>query len=834
MKKFFTFLITIAISFNLAAQKSIKFDGSNDYVSTTSNGILGTGSKTIELWIKTSNNISTQQVLVDMGNMSIGQRFTFNIINFGKLRIEIGGNGFNSSGSVADGKWHHVAVTFNNSLTTKARLYIDGTLDVAANFTRSVNTGNGSIILGRRNDNVNYYNGEMDEIRVWNTDLSQNVLRDWMCQEVGTSHPNVASLFGYWKMDTVAGTIITDYSGNIRNGTLNGGVVRQNFGAPLGSESVHSYGASGSLALQHPDGDSVVISSFSGAPDGIHLYRRDALSNGSSIPATIGAIDSSRHWGVYYAGGTNASANLNYYYANNSHFINNSTCTSELLTRNDNSVNAWSLSGATNSNSTFALSNFTTGEIMIGYGGGKPIITSAPGLDTVKACFGDSILLSNSTTGFSYQWLKDGQILGSATLPTRSVTSQGNYALIVSHGTTCSDTSNSIRVEFSLKPTVSFSSLANACASEFSTTLTGGVPAGGTYLSQYVSGNLFVINNSGPGTFDVVYRYVDQNGCGDTAKQTITIDTLPNVSVTQKMPVCIDSAAHVLVGGMPAGGSYFVNGSSATQFDAGNLGVGNHKIRYEFTDANSCAGVDSISVQVNPLPVVNNMLTRDLFCNDEGLYTFDGYSPRGGVFSGNGVSGFNFNTTTAGLGIHAIRYDYTDRTTSCSNFSIDTVEVLAPPARPTIIQNGNELESSVGTTYQWYDKDGPIFGETNQTYKPTREGNYSVVITNEANCESENSEVFAFEKTTNVLEVDSKNSFVLYPNPSTDVVNIDMHQFSSELNFNILNSNGNVVQRGLLESAASNISVSELAQGIYLFQINTASNTILQQSFVVE
>lgn len=166
--KISAFLLLAFIISSLNAQNALHFDGVDDFVAAGNPGPIGTADRTVELWIKTNNSISTQQVLVDWGDMAIGNRFTLNLINFGRVRLEIGGNGFNSNTTVADGNWHHIAVTYDQSASTKAIIYIDGALDNSHNFTVSMNTSNvNGVILGRRNDGVNYYEGLMDDVRIW-------------------------------------------------------------------------------------------------------------------------------------------------------------------------------------------------------------------------------------------------------------------------------------------------------------------------------------------------------------------------------------------------------------------------------------------------------------------------------------------------------------------------------------------------------------------------------------------------------------------------------------------------------------------------------------------
>ncbi|MBL1179466.1 MAG: T9SS type A sorting domain-containing protein [Bacteroidetes bacterium] len=92
------------------------------------------------------------------------------------------------------------------------------------------------------------------------------------------------------------------------------------------------------------------------------------------------------------------------------------------------------------------------------------------------------------------------------------------------------------------------------------------------------------------------------------------------------------------------------------------------------TDTNGCTVYDSINVQVNQLPSVSVNLNVDTLCSTANPVNLTGGTPNGGVYSGNGVSGGNFNPQIAGLGIHQITYTYTDNN-GCENFATDSIVV---------------------------------------------------------------------------------------------------------------------------------------------------------------
>ncbi|MCB0482218.1 MAG: T9SS type A sorting domain-containing protein [Flavobacteriales bacterium] len=800
------------------AQNSLDFNGSTQYAQSTSGGPTGASSRTVECWIKTSTSITSQQVFVDMGNMSTGQRFTFNVIANGKIRIEVGGNGFTGTTDIADGKWHHVAVTYNNSLTTKATIYLDGEVESSGNFTVAVNTGSDPIIIGRRNDANNYFDGEIDEVRIWNTDLSQNTIRDWMCKELNSSHSNYSSLHSYFKVDTLAGTTLRDYSGNSRNASLTGSPTWQNEGAPVGTSSSFVYGSS-SLFLTHPDGDSVRVSNITGSPTGVHLYRRDKTPNKVGMPTPILSFDSSRHWGVHIIGGTSSSYNLAYYYLSNSHFNSYGLCGTHLLQRNNNALNNWVNSSATNASGTFTLSTQPSREFMLGYeAAGAGALISAPSKkDTTQACVGTTVTLSTKAVGFQFQWLKDGQLLPNDTLASLVVSSNGNYRMIQSKGTACTDTSNTLTVIFNNIPTVTLAPFTPVCLGTYSVPLQGGTPAGGTYQTPYKVGNDFIAQSAGVGKHKVIYNYQSQFGCGDTTSQWIEVLPLPNVSLNTISSACIDTSNIPLFGGTPMGGQYRVNGNVSTTFDVSSLGVGKQWVKYTYTDSNSCVNSDSSQVEIFALPTLQLILSKKKFCDYDALYTPNGQSPRGGTFSGTGISGGQFNPAVAGAGKHGLLYTYRETSTGCKNTISDTVEVFAKPATPIITANGLELSASGTGSFQWHDVNGKLSGETKSTYKALFNGKYKVEVSANG-CKSDFSEVFEINYVG--LNELKNQGYKVYPNPFSDRLHIRLSSTESA-GFRIFSLEGKELTQGTLTTGENEIEVNHLEAGTYLLEVTT-------------
>ncbi|MCT4624153.1 MAG: T9SS type A sorting domain-containing protein [Schleiferiaceae bacterium] len=287
--KLLLFSALLLFLFGAQAQNALDFDGSNDYVMMTASGPSGTANRTVEAWIKTSNSQSQQQILVDWGTMSTGNRFTLNIINFGKLRIEIGGNGFNSTATVADGQWHHVAVTYDNGAATKAKLYIDGVLDASNNFTVAMNTNStGPIILGRRNDMINYYQGMMDEVRIWNFAKTASEIQAGMNNTACGSTNGLVAYYtfnhGTAQGNNAGVTTLTDYAGTndgtLNNFTLNGSTSNWVNGKQLSSAQSDSVAVQDSLC----DGYKYFMGPFVYDQPGVY---QDTLSNSAGCDSII-------------------------------------------------------------------------------------------------------------------------------------------------------------------------------------------------------------------------------------------------------------------------------------------------------------------------------------------------------------------------------------------------------------------------------------------------------------------------------------------------------------------------------------------------------------------
>ncbi|WP_111682409.1 LamG-like jellyroll fold domain-containing protein [Winogradskyella tangerina] len=178
---------------NPPANALLDFDGVDDYLSTDS-FINGLNEITIMSWVKIdpanaglSNAVIAGEGLATRIYVKNGNTLTFGI------RTTAGSNKNLSGTTVPYNEWHHIAGTFSNS-TGEMKIYVDGkeqnnltdsnlvgrTLVSSANWNGDFEVGRMSWILS----NKQYFTGNIDEVRVFDSALSGEQIQQMVYQEI--------------------------------------------------------------------------------------------------------------------------------------------------------------------------------------------------------------------------------------------------------------------------------------------------------------------------------------------------------------------------------------------------------------------------------------------------------------------------------------------------------------------------------------------------------------------------------------------------------------------------------------------------------------------------
>ncbi len=194
--------------------KSLNFDGENAYIEITDSLDLTKipqKEMTVELWVKIKefNYLgSFIGAVQDNGTYEKGwflgsssKSFVFGLSSVGaddgdgKLTIQ-------RSPEADLNKWYHLAGVYDG---TNMMFFING-----FKF-RTAKSQSGDILydvksffnIGAYHDDNKFLpiNGELDEIRLWNTALSDSIIQQWMHQEINEDHPQYDNLLSYWNMN---------------------------------------------------------------------------------------------------------------------------------------------------------------------------------------------------------------------------------------------------------------------------------------------------------------------------------------------------------------------------------------------------------------------------------------------------------------------------------------------------------------------------------------------------------------------------------------------------------------------------------------------------------
>ncbi len=199
---------------------AVQFDGINDYFLTGNSPVFSVESVAIEAWVKVKN-LTPRPSLV--GNTSTG--YWMFLGTNGSMYMYLNTNeGWHGAGTSAtytwtDG-WHHIVQQYDSNTQT-VKYYRDG-VNVYTNTsgtTGKINSSLGGIRFGT--ENGNYFNGLLDDVRIYNRALSPEEVR---------YHYNQGGPVGWWKMDEGKGNKAGDASVNKNKGVLGDGTCQPGSG----------------------------------------------------------------------------------------------------------------------------------------------------------------------------------------------------------------------------------------------------------------------------------------------------------------------------------------------------------------------------------------------------------------------------------------------------------------------------------------------------------------------------------------------------------------------------------------------------------------------------
>lgn len=205
--------------------KALLFDRSGGYVEAP----VGTeynlpNGFTIEAWIRPHGVSGVQRIV------SRPDDYAFGLVN-GGLRFTTWGvmdYDFAPAEPLAAGTWYHVAAILDagNDVT----FYINGDSVTTVGGTVVAPDSVRSLFIGQSGYGTEFFNGEIDDVRFWNTERTTEEIHDAMSKPLKGDEEN---LLGYWPLDNGLRRIAPDVTELAGHGHLFDGVYLSEEGAPL-------------------------------------------------------------------------------------------------------------------------------------------------------------------------------------------------------------------------------------------------------------------------------------------------------------------------------------------------------------------------------------------------------------------------------------------------------------------------------------------------------------------------------------------------------------------------------------------------------------------------
>ncbi len=456
-------------------------------------------------------------------------------------------------------------------------------------------------------------------------------------------------------------------------------------------------------------------------------------------------------------------------------------------------------------------------------------------------CAGDSLQLTASgSSGVTYQWKQGTTNIGTGT--TYYAKTAGSYTVTATNANNCSATSTPATVlTVNALPTVSSTNTGTRaiCAGD-SLLLTASGTSGVNYLwkegtTNVGTGATYYARTAG--TYTVTATNANNCSATSTPATTLTVNTLPVVSVTAGGPVELCTGGTVTLTATQLSGTDYQwkDGTTPVGTNTGTYtasATGSYKV-VATTTATGCAdSTQPLDVFVYNRPGVTLVPGDTAFCEGglvilevESLDTGLTYLWKNGGTTVPLASAFFLEITETG--------DYTVEVGRASVAGCDTVTnevtvTVHPLPVVDVTWDGETLHATPGyASYQWNTGGQGIIGATNSTFIPSSNGVYSVTAMDENGCSSTS----AAETVTHVGIGDHVTVAIevqIYPNPAKDVLYI---KSSIPVTATLSSMDGRLLQQ---QTNVHTLYIGNYADGVYLLRITDSNGFLIRNDKVLK
>ncbi len=207
-----------------APEYALDFERDNSQYANCGSINLGGSAITLECWIKPESfqtavspyisqimgtESGSNSAFLRLGDVDIpaGNKIQF-VLNFSGDQQKL-----TSTSTLETGRWYHIAGVYDGSTM---KIYIDGVEDANLSQTGSF-TSNSTFYLSTNDGTGRYFDGTIDEVRVWKTARLSTEINTYMTTLLNGNEPNLEA---YYRCDNGSGTALSDLTSNAHNASL--------------------------------------------------------------------------------------------------------------------------------------------------------------------------------------------------------------------------------------------------------------------------------------------------------------------------------------------------------------------------------------------------------------------------------------------------------------------------------------------------------------------------------------------------------------------------------------------------------------------------------------
>ncbi|KGO83817.1 hypothetical protein Q762_00790 [Flavobacterium cauense R2A-7] len=205
----------------------LNFDGVNDFVVSTNAVTNNTENQTYQAWFRIPSIPANSDRILQRGNDGTGGwSVQIDVNAAGKLSAGISASPdtfVTGTTVLTPNTWYHATFVFENN--NSLRLYLNGNLEASVVIgNRTLRNSDNKLRIGSGNIASEYFNGDIDEVRVWNKVLNATDILSTMNCEIQASETGLVAYYKFNQgndiINNASVTSLLDGSSNSNNGTL--------------------------------------------------------------------------------------------------------------------------------------------------------------------------------------------------------------------------------------------------------------------------------------------------------------------------------------------------------------------------------------------------------------------------------------------------------------------------------------------------------------------------------------------------------------------------------------------------------------------------------------